>query len=212
MDTMIATRLTWVEKSALIATGAAAAFNILLWQLGLTLNSAGPHMSGIDPVAVLRVLFAMLGFAAFDLVLVALVVHAIAYGVAWHSLLAASGAALLSGLIALETAAVIVAPALHAAPAVTLLLFVLHLMFSRSGTATTLRSAVAVPQMAPLIAQHFAVCPQLPRTVVDFITARAAELPGLSVTQLAAELRTSADTIRRAMTKPEVIEAAEPNR
>lgn len=212
--------LTGLEKIALITTGAAAAWKILLWQLGLTLNSTGPAWYGVDALAVARVGFALLGFAAFDLVLVALVMHAIAHGVAWHSLLAAVGAASVSGLIALEVAGVLQSLALHAAPAVTLLLFVLHLMFSRQqgrqapqAPQASAMTEASLPQATTAISiinhtqsASISAPAALPETVAAFIAAHAALTPQLAAPQLAKQLATSADTVRRALERIEVLE------
>jgi hypothetical protein len=205
--------LTLLQKSALITTGAAAAFKILLWSLGLTLTSAGPTFQGFDILAAVRVLFALLSFVAFDLVLVSVVIDARTHGFAWPGAIAAMGAAVVSALIALQVAGVYDVPALHVGPAITMLLYAAHLMLGPQGTPA---STAVLPQpepqtqqSAPLIEQHFNVVPQLPRTVREYIEARAAETPGISGPQLAKELGTSPDTIRRALTRQEVIETTD---
>ena len=43
--------LTMLEKLALVSTGAAAAFKIFLWSLGLTIHSSGPAMWAGGPSA-----------------------------------------------------------------------------------------------------------------------------------------------------------------
>jgi hypothetical protein len=213
MTNTIPHSLTALQKSALITTGAAAAFKILLWSLGLSLHSTGPLAWDVDILAVVRVIFALLSFVAFDLVLVSVVIDARTHGFAWPGALAALGAAVVSGMIALQVADVYDLPALHVGPAVTMLLYAAHLMLgpqSNQGDGIAMpQPEQVVPQPMPLIEQHFHVPPQplqLPRTVSEFIAARAAELPDLSPPRLATELGTSPDTIRRALSRSDVLE------
>lgn len=191
--------ITRLEKAALITTGAAAAFKTLLWSLEAGIDSTDPYISS------LRVLFAFLSFVAFDLVIAAVVFRGWSVSGAAALLVAAA----VSAAIALDVAKVLPAPALHAAPALTLAAFGIHLMLSRhtNATAPTSDAApaaqpsaaataavqvnVAVPATPPALAAP------LPRTIAQYIAARAAELPQYSQAQLAAELGTSADTVRR---------------
>lgn len=188
-----------LDKAALITTGAAAAFKVLLWSLSLSLTSSDPA------VGVLRVVFAVLSFVAFDLVLYAVVVDQRRYGRSGWSLLAAAGAAVVSALIALDVARVWPLDGLHAAPAIMLLLFVLHLVLPHRTLPQGDASGTAPPQqVTPAITQAVQVnvaASALPATIPAYIIARAAELPHLSAPALATELGTSADTVRRALAK-----------
>lgn len=207
--------ITRLEKAALLTTGAAAAFKTLLWSLEAAIDSTDPWIGG------LRVFFAVLSFVAFDLVIGAVVFR----GWSMSGAAALAVAALVSALIALDVARVWPAPALHAAPALTLAAFGVHLMLSRrSGDAVpTLHAALAaaetaltteraartaaeaaataapIAHAAAAVQVNVAASAPLPRTVPHFIAARAAELPQLSNNQLAVELGTSADTVRRAL-------------
>lgn len=191
--------ISTLDKAALITTGAAAAFKVLLWSLGMSLTSDEPA------VGVLRVVFAILSFVAFDLVLFAVVVDQRRYGRSGWSLLAAAGAAVVSAFIALDVAGVLPFAGLHAAPAIMLLLFVLHLVMPRRTPPQGGASDAAVsPQSAPAITQAVQVnvgAPALPATIPAYIIARAAQMPHLSPPALAAEIGTSADTVRRALAK-----------
>jgi len=210
------TTITKLEKSALITTGAAAAFKTLLWSLEASVDSTDPS------IAVLRIIFAALSFVAFDLVIAAVVFRGWSISGAVALLVAAA----VSAAIALDVARVWPAPALHAAPALTLAAFGLHLMISRrvdlasiaqaavdaaraewdtarAALEDELSAARAALKGAPTASATAAVqvnvgtAPQLPRTIPAFIAARAAEMPGASQAQIAAELGTSADTVRR---------------
>lgn len=59
--------------------------------------------------------------------------------------------------------------------------------------------AAGMPQTLQAVQVNIAPAAALPRTLPDFIRARSAELPLLSAPALAAELRTSPDTVRRAL-------------
>lgn len=216
--------ITKLEKSALITTGAAAAFKTLLWSLEASIDSTDPS------ITVLRIVFAALSFVAFDLVIAAVVFR----GWSISGAIALLVAAAVSAAIALDVARVWPAPALHAAPALTLAAFGLHLMISRRTPAAaaamdaalaaerdarraaeqeleTARAALAALPAASATAAiqvNVGTAPQLPRTFAQFAAARAAELPGYSHPQLAAELGTSADTIRRLLNQAVAAETA----
>jgi hypothetical protein len=221
--------ITKLEKSALITTGAAAAFKTLLWSLEATIDSTDPWIAG------LRVTFAVLSFVAFDLVIVAVVMR----GWSRSGAATVAVAAVVSALIALDVAKVWPDPALHAAPAVTLATFAVHLMLSRRTPAAVLaaeaalaaadqdaRAAVAAleselsaaraalaaapsAQATAAVQVNGAPTAALPRTIPQFIAARAAEQPGTSAAQLAAELGTSADTVRRMLERAQATEVIE---
>jgi hypothetical protein len=208
--------ITKLEKAALITTGAAAAYKTLLWSLEARVDSTDPA------IAWLRIIFAALSFVAFDLVITAVVFR----GWSWSGAIALVVAAIVSAAIGLDVAAVWTMPALHAAPAVTLAAFGVHLMWSRridlariaadaaDAARAPLETALAAERAARAAAEqalrdapaaqataavqvNVAGAAQLPRTIAAFIAARAAEMQGATQGQIAAELGTSADTVRR---------------
>jgi len=186
--------ITRLEKTALITTGAAAAFKTLLWSLEASIDSTDPWIVG------LRVAFAILSFVAFDLVIVAAVMR----GWSRSGAATVAVAAVVSALIALDVAKVASMPALHAAPALTLATFAVHLMLSRrdAPAAPAAPPAASAPAAAPItqaVQVNVAAPAALPRTIAHYIAARAAESPDMSQAALAAELGTSADTVRRAL-------------
>src|SRR5437868_12064075 len=122
-----------LEKAALLTTGAAAAFKALLWSLGASVDSADPA------IVWLRIIFAGLSFVAFDLVIAAVVFR----GWSRSGAAALGVAALVSALIALDVAKVWENPALHAAPALTLAAFGVHLMLSRRVDLAQIAAAAA---------------------------------------------------------------------
>lgn len=118
--------LTRLDKAAVATTAAAAAFKVLLWSVGVRLDSDAVWLP------VVRWLFALVSFVSFDLVVLAIVADQRAHGRRWLGTATAGCAALLSGGVALHVAGVIDAPALHAGPAVLLFLLALHLSDVRS--------------------------------------------------------------------------------
>jgi hypothetical protein len=198
--------ITLLEKLALLSIGAAAAFKALLWSLNQTADSSDWY------IVRLRVIFAALSFVAFDLVIGAVVLR----GWSKSGAIALLVAAAVSAALALAVAGVWTEPALHAAPALTLAAFGLHLMWIRreAGAGAADTSAPAEPNAAPVaqataaVQVNVAPAAQLPRTIAAYIAARAAELPQYSQAQIAAELGTSADTIRRAMERASLAESA----
>lgn len=188
------TEITKLEKAALITTGAAAAFKTLLWSLEANIDSTDYYISA------LRVAFAVLSFVAFDLVIVAVVMR----GWSRSGAATVAVAAVVSALIALDVARVWPDPALHAAPAVTLAMFAVHLMLSRrtdhaAPAASAAPFAISAAPITQAVQVNVAAPAALPRTIAAYIAARAAELQGSSQAQIASELGTSADTVRRAL-------------
>lgn len=172
--------ITRLEKAALITTGAAAAYKTLLWSLEASVAAND------TPMPILRVIFAALSFVAFDLVIMAAVSRGRQIsGVA--ALIVASG---VSGAIGLEVAGVVTWPALHAAPAITLAAFGLHLMLSHPAAAPLPAGTVNNTQINVGV---------LPRTIAGFIAARASEQPDRPHSEIAAELGTSAEIVRKAL-------------
>lgn len=172
--------ITRLEKWALGTTGAAAAYKTLLWSLEATVNSSD------TPYAVLRILFAALSFVAFDLVIGAVVLRG------WSlsgvpALLVASAA---SGAIGLQVSKVVIAPALHATPAVVLAAFGLHLMWCcrpMDAPATEPASTVNNTQINVGV---------LPPTVAAYIAAFAADRPDLPPEELAALIGVGVKSVR----------------
>jgi hypothetical protein len=120
---MSADKMTRLEKIALTSAVSGAVFNVFLYGIGATLADA--HEGGLYLV---RGGAAVIQAAAFDLVAIATVMgmrHGRRSG--W-SLLTAIAAALVSALIALDVAGVWAQPWLHAANALIVLAFTLHLL------------------------------------------------------------------------------------
>lgn len=117
-------RLSHWEEIALLATGAASAFNVLLWALGYTLADAAP---GWTALGVLRVAFSVLSFVSMDLVVVVTVMAMRAGRRGLWSEVCSLVAALAAAGIALEVSGVVAWPWLHAAPMVVLYTFMRHL-------------------------------------------------------------------------------------
>jgi len=217
-------KITPIEKWTIIMLGSAAAYKVLLWQLGYQVDSQGPIWWGVlDILAVLRVVFALIGFVGFDLAIYALIADARSHGATAGAALVLLTAAVVSILIALDAASGWHVAALHAAPMVTLAAFALHLMFShREQVASVLAEIASVadvpaveqqaPQQQPTISIHNQIVQQveqqalaLPSTIPEYVRARAAELPELAPAALASVLSTSADTVRRALKSSESI-------
>lgn len=176
--------ITKLEKAALITTGAAAAYKTLLWNVGASVTSTELY------IIALQWLFAFVSFAAFDLVLMAV----IARGWSWHAAFALGVASLASGAIGLEVGKVVIWPGLHAAPAVTLAAFGLHLMLC--------------PQVAPAPAStvnntQINVGAPLPPNVASYIAAKAAEHPEMLPDELAALIGVGARSVRNVLQLPE---------
>lgn len=129
-------RLSRLEKGTLLALGAGNAFNILLFAMGLTLSDA---VSG--PWLWIRALFAIIQFVAFDLTIVA-TVQAMRDGrrSIWARL-TVGVAALAAILIALDVSTWRM-PFVHAAYAVVLPLFMLHLAAVRQGLTHEVQAAL----------------------------------------------------------------------
>ena len=146
---MMHDRLSRLEKGTLLALGAGNAFNILLFAMGLTLSDAtgGPWLW-------VRGAFAVVQFVAFDLTVVA-TVQAMRDGrrSRWAGLTVAV-AALAAILIALDVSTWRM-PFVHAAYAVVLPLFMLHLAAVRQGVTHELqgvarRASAAEQEVAEL--------------------------------------------------------------
>ena len=182
--------ITRLEKAALITTGAGAAFMTLLWNLAAKVDSPDPWIVG------LRILFAFISFAAFDLVLLAVIARGFSFS-GMAALIVTSG---LSGAIGLQVAGVVVWPALHAAPALALAAFGAHLMISRTHTTTT----TTAPEPSTVTNTQINIG-ALPRTLAQFAAARRAELSDRTPEQFAAELGTSVRSVEKLLSSATVI-------
>ena len=112
-----------LEKLALTSAVSGAVFNVFLFGIGATLDTAST-----GPLFLARAVAAVLQAAAFDLVAIATVMGMRGGRRSIWSLLTATTAALVSMLIALDVAGVWAQPWLHAANALIVLTFTLHLL------------------------------------------------------------------------------------
>lgn len=117
-------KMGWLEKVALTSAASGAVFNVFLFGIGANLAIAG---KGSDLYA-LRVGAAVLQAAAFDLVAIATVMGMRDGRRSRWSMLTAIASALVSAAIALDVAGVLGMPWLHAANALIVLAFTLHLL------------------------------------------------------------------------------------
>lgn len=186
--------ITRLEKWALLTTGAAAAYKTLLWSLESTVDSSDL------PFLVLRVIFAALSFVAFDLVIGAVVLR----GWSLSSVPALIVASAASGAIGLQVSGVMKAPALHAAPAVILAAFGLHLMWTRRPMEER-----AVDPPAGTVNNTQINVGVLPRTYAEFTAARAAELSGATDAEIAQALDSTPATVRKLLDRVAVITSQE---
>jgi len=118
--------MTRLEKIALTSAVSGAVFNVFLYGIGATLSQAGA-----GPLFYLRVVAAVLQATAFDLVAIATVTGMYHGKRSGWSMLTAVTAAAVSILIALDVAGVWQQPWLHAANALIVLVFTLHLLAPR---------------------------------------------------------------------------------
>lgn len=195
--------ITRLEKAALITTGAAAAYKTLLWSLEASVDSSESY------IIILRFLFAALSFVAFDLVITSVVFR----GWSWSGAGALLVAGAVSAAIGLDVARVWTMPALHAAPAIVLIAFGAHLMWCRRLDLAALIAAAVAPLEAQLVSEraqrHAAeqahitqavqvnVGQQLPRTIPQFVAARAAEMHGATPAEIADQLGTSVASFQK---------------
>lgn len=115
--------MTRLEKIALTSAVSGAVFNVFLYGIGATLADASNGM-----LFAVRVGAAILQAAAFDLVAIATVMGMRRGQRSNWSLLTAGASAFVSALIALDVAGVFAQPWLHAANALIVLAFTLHLL------------------------------------------------------------------------------------
>ena len=115
--------MTKLDKVALTSAVSGAVFNVFLYGIGATL-----HQASSGPLFYLRVVAAILQATAFDLVAIATVSGMYHGRRSVWSMLTAVTAAGVSILISLDVAGVWAQPWLHAANALIVLVFTLHLL------------------------------------------------------------------------------------
>jgi len=185
---VIVDKMTRLEKIALTSAVSGAGFNVFLFCVGATLADAE---SGV--LLVIRALAAVVQAAAFDLVAIATVMGMRHGRRSVWSFLTAAAAALVSALIALDVAGVWAQPWLHAANALIVLAFTLHLL-------TPPRLDADERQMLARITAELAVARQDVAERDKALASRADEL---------ADVRKQAATLRRelaARPEPETTE------
>ena len=173
--------MTKLEKAALVSAASGAVFNVFLYGIGANLAGAGV---GTDLYTV-RIGAAILQAAAFDLVAIATVMGR-QHG-RWNgwSKATAVASALVSAAIALDVAGVFVQPWLHAANALIVLAFTLHLLTPpREKRSRQLRKLV----------RRLCTAVRRERATVD---------------QLAAKVRQMGEEVRRLETQPRQVETVE---
>jgi hypothetical protein len=218
-------KITGLEKAALITTGAAAAYKTLLWSLEASVDSTDGSIAvlriifaalsfvAFDLVITSVVFRGWSWSGALALLVAAAVSAAIGLDVArvWtmpalHAApaitLAAFGAHLMwcrrVDLAVLLQGAADTARAEERAARAALEGELATARAARLAAETAL-AAAPIAQASAAVQVNVGTSPQLPRTIAGYIAARAAELPQHSQAQIAAELGTSADTIRRAL-------------
>lgn len=151
--------MTKLEKLALTSAVSGAVFNVFLYGIGATLESASA-----GPLFYVRAVAAVLQATAFDLVAIATVMGMRSGRRSPWSWLTAVTAALVSMFIALDVAGVWGQPWLHAANALIVLTFTLHLLAPQSAPPTsrprqlraTVRRLCAVVRRERATADHLA--------------------------------------------------------
>jgi DNA-binding NarL/FixJ family response regulator len=132
--------MTRLEKIALTSAVSGAVFNVFLYGIGATLKDAP---QGYTPLFVARLVAAIVQAAAFDLVAIATVMGKQSGRWSKWSTLTAVAAAFVSAAIALDVAGVVSLPFLHAANALIVLSFTLHLLTpKKANRASQLRRLV----------------------------------------------------------------------
>lgn len=124
-------KMTRLEKAALASAVAGAVFNVFLYGIGASLRDAPMGMSLLFGV---RLLASLLTAASFDLVAVATVMgmrEGRRSTWSWGTAVSAAG---VSAFIALDVAGVWAQPWLHAANALIVLAFTLHLLTPRRSS------------------------------------------------------------------------------
>ena len=131
-------KMTRLEKVAITSAVSGAVFNVFLFGIGATLATATN-----GPLLYVRVGAAILQAAAFDLVAIATVMGMRNGRRSRWSMATAIASALVSAAIALDVAGVMAMPWLHAANALIVLAFTMHLLAPpKEGRAPQLRRLV----------------------------------------------------------------------
>jgi pimeloyl-ACP methyl ester carboxylesterase len=125
-------KMKGLEKLALTSAVSGAVFNVFLYGIGATLDNATDGW-----LFYARVIAAILQAAAFDLVAIATVMGMRQGRRGKWSMATAVASALVSAAIALDVAGVLAMPWLHAANALIVLAFTLHLLTPRKSTRTS---------------------------------------------------------------------------
>lgn len=200
-------KMNKLEKLALTSAVSGAVFNVFLYGIGKTLDTASA-----GPLFYVRVIAAILQAAAFDLVAIATVMGMRQGRRGRWSMATAVASAGVSAAIALDVAGVLAMPWLHAANALIVLAFTLHLLTPRkSGRTRQLRATVR--RLCVTVRQERATADQLavqlrqalehvrrleaqPRqqTTIEILNVSGREL---SVRQLARALDVPESTLRR---------------
>jgi hypothetical protein len=223
-------KMKGLEKIALTSAVSGAVFNVFLYGIGATLETAG---KGSD-LYIWRVIAAILQAAAFDLVAIATVMGMRQGRRGKWSMATAGASALVSAAIALDVAGVLTMPWLHAANALIVLAFTLHLLTPKKTTrAAQLRKLVrqlvtALRQerdnawqtltdrdnlvaslQAELTAARHELTRRPPPVTVEVVRVARFELTWPQLEQLARMLR-QADTLSISTIRRRVAELAEP--
>lgn len=200
-------KMNRLEKVALTSAVSGAVFNVFLYGIGATLDTASD-----GPLFIVRVIAAILQAAAFDLVAIATVMGMRQGRRGKWSMATAAASALVSAAIALDVAGVLAMPWLHAANALIVLAFTLHLLTPRKSTrprqlratvrrlcAIVRRERATADQLAVQLRQaleHVRHVEAQPRqqTTIEIVNVSGREL---SVRQLARALDVPESTLRR---------------
>lgn len=172
--------MTKLDKVALTSAVSGAVFNVFLYGIGATL-----HQASSGPLFYLRVVAAILQATAFDLVAIATVSGMYHGRRSVWSMLTAVTAAGVSILISLDVAGVWAQPWLHAANALIVLVFTLHLLAPRKSSRPRQYRAI-VRRLCAIVRQERA-----------------------TTNHLAAQLRQALERVRQLEGQPRQIETQE---
>jgi uncharacterized protein YqgC (DUF456 family) len=221
-----------LEKLALTSAVSGAVFNVFLYGIGATLDTATT-----GTLFYARVIAAILQAAAFDLVAIATVMGMRQGRRGKWSMATAIASALVSAAIALDVAGVLAMPWLHAANALIVLAFTLHLLTPRKSTRTselrrlvgrlvtatrqarqerdsvrqalTGRDSLVASLQAELTAARHELTRRPPPVTVEVVRVARFELTWPQLEQLARMLRQS-ETLSLSTIRRRVAELAEP--
>lgn len=143
------THMTRLEKVALTSAVSGAVFNVFLFGIGSTLTDATTGW-----LFIARVIAAIVQAAAFDLVAIATVMGMRHGRRGRWSLITAWASALVSAAIALDVAGVAAMPWLHAANALIVLAFTLHLLTPKALLADERQRLIQAEQTVAALEQR----------------------------------------------------------